>query len=344
MNDVEFVQLGKEVLKEMQYIDAWSEEATNLRNKMKKLKIHILNNPDNKFVQDFIEELINRYITLFFNQDLIDSLCIPQPFYRQIQVYRNLPSTTHQSYGVYLFDLLELSDFPDFYLGFLDALKKYRKEMSNHPHIQNILGFVDQNQSIIKGFKDDYYPLEEEKRLYQCARTGYNFKELEDFASLNQIMGQDAARNAFMNKRIGNIGELYVYELIKNKKRSCFVSKDIRNGFGYDLYFEEDDSKELLTEVKTTTRDIEDDSFDMSENEYKVMKQCFGNPNANYVVCRVKLNSTLTPTSYTLLVMIDNTTLMDIASGNVQYKLYPYIGRTIHFQKYTPKTKILMPS
>ncbi len=339
MSDVEFIQLGGEVLNEMQYIDAWSKESTNLRNKMIKLKIHMLNNPNNKFVQDFIEELINRYISLFFNQELMDALCISQPFYKQIQVYRNLPSTTHPSYGVYLFDLLLLSDFPHFYSGFLEALQKYRPDLVTHSHIQKLLAFVEQSQNIMRGSKDDYGTLEEEKRLYQKAYRGEYFPELETFAFINNIMGQDEARYPYMCKKEGNIGELYAFDLISNKYFKMLVAKEAKNGFGYDIYFYDNHHVENLVEVKTTLKDIEaEDSFFLSENEYRVMQECENNPLATYIVCRVKLDSSLNLVSITFLTMLDSTTFVDFVSGT-QYQKENKEG-TITFKKVKEKVKI----
>lgn len=340
MSDIEFIQLGKEVLNEMAYIDVSSKDYNNLCDKMKKLKLHMLNNPDNKFVKDFIEELMNRYIALFFNKELMDAFRIPQPFYRQIQVYRNLPSTIQSAYSSYLFNLLELSSFPHFYPGFLEALQKYKPEVAAHPHMQELLAFVEENQSIINGSIDEYGSLEEEKRLYQKAYKGEYFEELRMFAFLNYIMGQDEARSSFMNKRIGNVGELYAYELIKGKNRSYFASKEGKNGFGYDMYFWDENSVETLIEVKTTTQDTEEDTFKLSENEFRVMQLCENNPLANYIVCRVRLDSALNPVSYTLLVMIDSTTFVDAGNNGIQYKQC-LINGDIYFKKCPPKVKTI---
>lgn len=338
MSDIEFIQLGREVLNEMQYIDAWSNEATNLRNKMNKLKIHMLNNPNNKSVQDFIEELINRYIALFFNKNLIDALCMAQPFYRQLQIYKNLPYTTHPSYGVYLFELLSLSNFPYFYPGFLEALEKHRPELVTHQHIQEVLAFAEQNERIIHGSADKYGSLEEEKLLYQKAYRGEYFEELDVFAFINRFMGQDEARSPFMHKKEGNIGELYAFDLISNQYFKILVAKEVKNGFGYDIYFYDNNHVENLVEVKTTFKDIEtEDSFDLSENEYKVMKQCENNPLATYMVCRIKLDSSLNLVSSTFLTMVDSTTFVDFTTGT-QYKKEEQDG-PITFKKLTTKVK-----
>lgn len=318
MSDIEFIQLGKEILNEMQYTDAWSNKATGLFEKMEKLKIHILKNPNNVYVKYFIEELMNRYIKLFFNQGLIDAFYEPQPFYRQIQVYKNLPFTIYPSYGVYLFKILELSGFPYFYLGFKSALEQYRKELLDDQHIKNVFEFVEKNQNIIKSLKDEYGSLDEEKLLYYKAFNGESFQELKDFMWANSFMGQYEAREPFMRKKEGNIGELYAFGLI-NQGNKVFVVKDIKNGFGYDIYYSHD-HVENLVEVKTTLKDISvEDSFDLSENEYRVMQQCIDNPLVNYIVCRIKLGEALNLVSSSFLFMVDSTTFVDPSTGT-EYK------------------------
>ncbi len=339
MSDIEFIQLGRDVLREMQYINVNSKGFRNLCDKMKKIKLHIMQNPDNKFVNDFIEELINHYAQLFFNKELMEAFYIKEPFYRQIQIYKNLPSTIQPAYGAYLFNLLELSSFPHFYPGFLEALEKYKPEWAKHPHLQQLLGFVEQNQNIMRGSSDEYGSIEEEKALYRRAYKGEYFKELETFAFLNNIMGQNEARSSFMNKRIGNIGELYTYEFIKDKNRNCLVAREAKNGFGYDLYYLDERLGETLIEVKTTLRDTEEDSFSLSENEYRVMQQCENNPLANYIVCRIKLDNSFNLISYTFLIMVDSTTFIDATSG-IQYRRDPNDKR-ITFKKCTPKVKMM---
>lgn len=339
MNDLEFIQLGREVLNEMQHMDACSKEATNLRNKMGKLKLHMLDNRNNLYVKNFIDELMNRYIDLFFNNDLIAAFCIPQPFYRQLQIYKNLPYTIHPSYGTYLFDLLSLESFPHFYPSFLDALEKYRPELAEHPHIQALLAFVEQNESIIHGSIDKYGSLEEEKRFYHKAKNGECFQELQDFVWSNNFMGQNEAREPFMRKKEGNIGELYAFDLISNQFFKILVAKEAKNGFGYDIYFYDNHHIENLVEVKTTLKDIEtEDSFKLSENEYRVMQQCENNPLATYMVCRVKLDSSLNLISSTFLTMVDSTTFVDFATG-IQYRKEEQNGSII-FKKSTAKVKV----
>ncbi len=342
MSDIEFIQLGREVLREMRVENMSSQECNILIDKMQRLKIYMIKNSKSKLTNDFIDEFLNCYLELFFSEELIKAFNIQEPFFRQIQIYRNLPSTTHLNYPTFLFETLSLTSFPHFYLGFQEVLEEHRKELLAHPHIQQVLEFAKTNPSLLKGSIDKYGTIEEEQNLYYKASKGYYFQELQDFANSIGVMGQDEARSGFMHKRIGNIGELYTFSLISNQPYKLLAARDIKNGLGYDIYYRDINNHENLVEVKTTTRmDSDEDSFEISENEYGTMKQCFDNPQTNYIICRVTLNRQLNPSSYTLLVMLNNTTLIDISNRNRQYKLYPFIGPKIHFQRYTPKVKVL---
>lgn len=337
MSDIEFIQLGKKVLNEMPSINMYSKAFHEFANKMRKVKIYIMNNPNNPYVKDFINELLNQYLLLFSNADLINALCIPQPFYRQIQVCKNLPFNANAPYGSYLFSLLELSSFPYFYPGFLEALQKYKPEELTKPHLQALFAFIEQNQNIVYALKDDYYSLDKEKELCQKAYRRESFKEIQEL--INREQPRDPY-SMFINKRVGNIGEIYTYELFKNERNCCFVARDVKNGFGYDIYFLDRNGIETLIEVKTTANNS--DNFDISENEYKIMQQCMHNPLVNYLICRVNLDSSLTPTSYTFLAMVDDTTLVDITNSEVQYKRCE-TSNSITFQQYTPKVKVITP-
>ncbi len=335
MSDIEFIQLGREVLNEMPYVNMYSEEFRKFDDKMKKVKIHILDNPNNKFVKDFIDELLNRFLALFFDKELMESFYIQHPFYRQIQVCKNLPYNENSTYLSFLFYLLELSSFPRFYPGFLEALTKYKPEIVNHPHLQALFAFIEQNENIIYASKDNYRSLVEEKELCQKAYRGEYFKEIDDLIKSEQPKDP---YTTFTNKRVGNIGELYTYELLRNERNCCFVARDVKNGFGYDIYFLDRNGIETLVEVKTTANNRNE--FEVSENEYRIMKQCIGNPLVNYIICRVNLDSSLTPISYTFLTMADDTTLIDISTGEVQYKGRP-TNNSITFEKCTPKVKVI---
>ncbi len=339
MTEAQFIQLGQEVLYKMQHISS-IEAACDLFPQLEKIKLYIYNNPDNQYVKQFIEVFIELYVEAFFNKDLINSFAIPEQYhyYKQIRIYMNLPYTLHPFYAQVLPKTLVVPSevYGDFYQTFLWVLQKYRPWLADHPNLQSILNFVGENKNIIRGSKDDFNHLSVEINSYHQAINGQRLKELEDFAFMEQCMDIEEVRRKFINKKIGNIGELYVYKLIKDQYFHYFVSRDIKNGFGYDIYyFDSKSSIENLVEVKTTMNNSEDDYFKMSENEYDVMKKCFHNPFAQYYICRVHLDKHLNPT-YTLLSMQDDDTL---SNAETEYKLYQSLNGERYFRKQEQKRK-----
>ena len=108
----------------------------------------------------------------------------------------------------------------------------------------------------------------------------------------NMYLSEYEIQRRYLNKKLGNIGELYCFEFIKNFKHAIFTAKDLGNGFGFDMYFQNEidgNIVENLVEVKTTTN-ILNDSFSLSENEYRVICEATQNKNVNYIICRVIYN------------------------------------------------------
>lgn len=338
MGEAQFIQLGKEALIEIQVM----EECSKIFPKLNRLQFYIINNPDKQCVQDFISDLLHLYLSLFLKRELIYALNLSESvhYYKQLLIYLNLPYTTHPLYASYLPQILQIPSeiYGDIYGTFAYVLQKYAPKEASNAYLQAIFDFVKQNPLIIRGSKDDYYSLADEIRLYNYAKSGYTFKTLNDFAFAERLMDPHTIRTKFMNKRIGNIGEIYNYELIRQLFYHCFVSRDVKNGFGYDIYYYDYNRVENLVEVKTTMSNSEDDVFGLSENEYKEMKRCVNNPYARYIVCRVRLDSSLRPT-YTLLTLRDDITLVDIHNPGIEYKLCPSVGGSVYFRRYSPSLK-----
>lgn len=322
MTDTEFLQLEKEILTEL-----WQMKKLRIdddfQNKLHSLRIQITSNYQNQYVQDFITKLINIHLYHLIDQNLINSLKISDYYhhYKQFNIYKSIQQYLMQPLSYYLSDTLEVPS--DIRLDILKTLfyviQNYAPNLKKDSNIQAIEYFVNANPSIIRGSKDDYFDLEKEIELYKLAKHGFVFKELEIYAFLQQQYPEDA-RRSFINKRIGNIGEIYVYEYLKEYSYTYFVSRDIKNGFGYDIYYLDANNIENLVEVKATILDKEDDTFYMSENEYKVMMECATNPHARYLICRVKLDNAFKPT-FSFLTVKDEQTLVDVKDNQIEYKL-----------------------
>lgn len=322
MTDAEFLQLEKEMLTELQQMKEVRID-NDFYTKLSSLRFHIVRNPQNQYVQDFITNLINIHLKHLITQDLINALNIHDYFYygKQYSIYKSLQHYYMRPFVHYLPNILEIPS--DIYWNpfktLFYVLQQYAPNLKNDPNLQAIEDFVNNNPNILFGSKDDYYDLEKEKELYNLARQGRDLDELKEYTRNHQQYPEDA-RRSFINKRIGNIGEIYVYNNISKNYWHYFVAKDIKNGFGYDIYYLDNNNIENLIEVKTTTLDKEDDTFYMSENEYNVMKKCTTSNYANYWICRVKLDKELKPT-YSFLIMRDEQTLIDVNNTQIEYKL-----------------------
>lgn len=324
MSEERFIELGNEILHSIQ---GTKINDSHFPDKVRLVKSYIINHADSNIVNEFIEAFIDYYEEISLNEELVKAFHEPKFFYRQIQIYKNLPFTIKPLYGDYIFDILELDGFPYVYRGLKSAFEKYRKGLLNNPYINGIFEYFESNSHVFKGSKDDYYSLDEEKKLYRKANNGESFIELKYFMWSNDFGSENEAREPFMRKKEGNIGEIYTFDLI-NSNNKVLVARDIKNGFGYDIYFEYN-NQENLVEVKTTFNDISlEDAFELSKNEYRVMLQCLNNPSANYIVSRVRLNFDLSLATATILIMNDSTTFTDYSTGT-QYKKEEINGRIL---------------
>lgn len=336
MNDNDFLSLAKEV-----YVDIANDgDYTTISNKIfPKMTLYMRNNPDKVSVQWFRYILIQMYTKAFYSQAMFDALSIDDKYeyWKKMQIYVNLPYNVHPWWPFYLSNIFEFpNDLPyDHYERFIYLVKNYYLPgFADHPHMQAIIDFTKDNETTMKGIKDDYYSLEKEKELYRTALLGINFKELEEFHSKIQRGSFEQVISWFKNRRIGNIGELSIFNELSLKYSPCLVARDIKDGFGYDIYyFDPNSQKENLVEVKTTTKPFsDDDNFYTSENELKVMNECLGKENANYIIYRVYLDYALNA-SYSILVPLDIETLADSNNPDVLYKIKRLENGKIIFEK-----------
>lgn len=338
MNDHDFIQLGNEILSHM---PSNYQEFCQLSDKMRSLQLYILMHPHYPSVRLFIRSLLDYYIQLFFDKDLVLATKSERYYFQKIAMYQALPTTKNYYSCCAIFELLNLDSFPNFYDGFLEAISFYRGELISNEHIKQVCDFTMQNDAIMRGSSDIYGTLEEEIGLYQKASSGYSFDALKQFAS-DYYMQPDKARFHFMNKHLGNIGELLVFQAIPTQPQKIFVARDIKNGFGYDIYFYDKACIENLIEVKTTRNNGEHDFFTMSENEYHIMRESREKGNARYSIFRMKLDQTPVLSSYLCLDMMNEETLVDRNNPNIVYQLNPKFDSRIQFDISEESKKVLM--
>lgn len=267
---------------------------------------------------------------LFYSGELIRSFRIPDNKYykRQIEVYKNLPFTNHQNWNNYLLKILSLrvpnDVYKNSYKTFEYIIKNYNCHNSflNCEEVKKVLDFADKNETIILASKDEYFELGKEKELYNKAKDGKSFSQLDEFREINNLNSKsdDAVRKDFIFKRIGNIGEICTFDkLSKLDLPIIFVARDIKNGFGYDIYLSDEEEKENLIEVKSTVNLSNNNFFKISENELNKVEEASKNEFARYIICRVKLNSLLEP-NFEFLSKTSEDTFSSIDGSNHKYK------------------------
>lgn len=153
--------------------------------------------------------------------------------------------------------------------------------------------------------KSKYYSEDEEIYKLRCTLANElglvnmpdDFQEFIDDCQLEnprECFGKDTIffRNKYKYKRLGNIGEHFVYDWLENLKTNpIWVARDLGDGFGYDEYCA--DTRERIVESKATfrDRDSENDEFKLSEDEHAVMCDCIDTPDREYYLFRTYIDS-----------------------------------------------------
>ncbi|MBQ8659439.1 MAG: DUF3883 domain-containing protein [Bacilli bacterium] len=263
-------------------------------------RFFIRDNKDNPLVIEFINKLLFEYQSIFFDLNLIQALCIPNNLkhLKTQQIYKYLPSRTN-NYCCNLFNILEIpseyyGNLHNFYQGCKWLFHKYGINNDIYSIIDQVTLFTEENLPIIRGSIDEYDTYEKEFQRYRNAIIGiFDKEDLNTFAIIerlsNMYLSDEEIKRRYINKKLGNVGELYTYELVKTFKNARFTAKELGNGFGYDMYYqysEKDTTIETLIEVKSTTN-LVDDYFSLSDNEYRVVLESESDPNTNYMICRI---------------------------------------------------------
>lgn len=323
----------------------------DLTKEMKGFMYSDLNNP---FVKSFIKRLATRYIRLFTNQELINSFILPKSYYRQIKIYSNLPTTINPNYDTYLFNLFNFSSY-----NFYDMCKELLELAEvNVKDLEDVIKIIDrcadfekENKTISKSSKSEYLSVEEEiKNIEEVKKqiNSFNGNNLSVFGELIQAYAfglqtndLEYAAHSYLRKKTGNLGEYYSFDYLKGFDYSKFVSKDLNDGFGYDLYFL-DDGIETLVEVKTTVQNIDDenDYFKLTQNEFRVLRESLTKNTTKYLVARIELDDKYKLNKIVVLETIDGITFTSRNISDITYRFSEFNkdGEAI-FEKAVQKIK-----
>jgi len=269
------------------------------------IKAYMYSNLDNPHVKSFIKRLAKRYLRLFTEEDLINAFKFPISHYRNIKIYSNLPLTINRNYDTYLFNLFnfESKNFYDMCKSLFELAGMHSEDLDDVSKIiERCIQFEEEHKEIIKASKSEYLDIEKEIINIEEVKKECNdlllgkknpFGDIvKAYAYCMQTNNEEYAAHSYINKKIGNIGEYYTFDFIKSFDNSIFVAKDLKDGFGYDMYYT-DNGLETLVEVKTTTKplDASGEKFKLSQNEFRVMKESLSDKSVQYLVVRIELNA-----------------------------------------------------
>ena len=271
-----------------------------------------------KFVQNYIFEhpndhdvlvitnyLIERYKDILLNNNFINALKLNDDlrYLKRQEIQKNLPFLHTNNYYInYLFKTFVIPNkyygtLTNFYNGLFYFLKEHNSCPLNDEQIKYIITFLENNKTILNINTNHYDSLNDEIIRYKniCLnRLTDDFSTFEqDKKALAAVYNHYYEGNImedYKNKKLGIIGELYTFENLKQFMNSCFISRDLGDGFGYDIYFQNIQNNtiyENLIEVKTTTNINGNDYFSLSENEYNTIIQSQKYGNVNYYIGRI---------------------------------------------------------
>lgn len=292
----------KDFLKSLQiiYQDITKADSKDLDN----VKYYAYKNPNDINVINFKTWFINMYRAPFLNEKLKEALYIPDDFkYQKEQlIAQNLPFYLRDiNYQTLFYGLIWNEHTKHFYQTFFNFLKSENQCLIPDDMINRIDTFMSTKKLIINN-SDKYHTLEKEINIYLSLlfdKVPSEFSKFKDQQIIeaklnNKYISYNEILDNFEKTTLGNIGELYIFEnIIKPCSSSIFTSRDLGDGFGYDMYYQYPNNNQIienLVEVKTTTNTSGNDYFTLSPNEYNTLLQTINEHNVDYYICRVFFN------------------------------------------------------
>lgn len=260
-------------------------------NILQEIKYFILNNSDAQDVIEMKNVLCSCIYQLYDKNNLRDALNISDyyKYGKRLKLYGIAHSDIYDNFESFFINVvpipygIRMDDYYNCFLsenGFntLPSLDKLKDNGILEVHLtRSLYNNLDQEIMYLKWalngeLCDDYYGFIHNKKINDaCYHIQYDGDSYNDY----------------INKKIGNIGELYWYDFLRKiDSRTILASRDYGDGLGYDIYGIQNDNgteKELLVEVKSTMNPYKN-GFQLSDNEYAVMMDVLSNPNANYLV------------------------------------------------------------
>lgn len=308
------------------------ELTTDIINKCKNVKLFIKNNPDNKISKEIVKILKSYYINNLNNQKLINAINLDdkRKYYKEQEIFKNLPLLDQAN--ILFFN--NIIDFPSEYYGNIPNYYKgifWFLETNNclidKEYKNTIINYIDNHKELFYYTKSKFNTIEEEKKNHSDALNGcytddyYEFIAREKSIATIQLkfFNEKDAYLKYLYKKIGNIGELDFYMYVEKLPYTVHTSKELSDGFGYDIYcYDEKRETEQLIEIKTTTS-LDKETFELTEKEYQEMINTLENKNTEYFVCITSLDiqNDYKP-KHQLLKAIDEYTFIS-GDGEIEY-------------------------
>lgn len=294
----------------------------------KNVKLFLKNNPENFNSKFFINWLINIYQKPFVDFEFIEALGIPdnQKYRKMQQIIKYFPLKWENfQYRLYFYNLFHIEDSVDFWTDCINFFKDQGKCWIPQNIIDSFTKFKDENMKTITSSRDEYQDYDTELNSYKMLLDGKipeDFDNFKDSIRDKHLFSEYELLKNYENKKIGNIGEIFIFEKIKHMPNAIFTSKDIGNGFGFDMYYQIYENYQItenLVEVKSTTNLEGNDFIKLTENEYDVMINLSNEPNVNYYICRVFIDINKQEFEYYFL-KLEGNTLKDI-NNNIEYEV-----------------------
>ena len=262
---------------------------------------YIKNHPTDMEVIHFKHEFARYLMDCFNKSNFIYSLHYNDQikYGKYLEMYKNFPINNEDMCVQYYRAIFDYSTkLYDVVSKMISFCKEQGVSIFNDYQIDIINKYLSDNEALNWNTKDEYDSYDD-GAFYYYSSLNNNF--YDDFYSFKDskmidanIYGRDLSNYDFISnyqyKKLGNMGEWVCYNQIRNNINSQFVSKDLGNGFGYDLYHNYINNGylgESLYEVKSTANVSRDDVFSLSRNEYQKMLDCLKLPLSDYFVYRV---------------------------------------------------------
>ena len=232
-----------------------------------RLKDHLIMNPTDRVSIMLKEWLFSNIKDAFLNSSLDDAFNMNEnlPYTKKIEIFNNLPFVNRFSdFRYYFYKLLPYgynSTAREFYNSCKHFCINY-KDIIPVDKFDRVIDYCDNNTTIMG-----------------CAFEAFHINKNRN----------TSFKNRDKNEIYGLIGERYIYDTLKKTSgKPTFLEK---NGFGFDVLYNDLNNKEWLIEVKATCRKLTQDTyFEMTKNERKILKNTLELPNTEYIITRVFIN------------------------------------------------------